>query len=119
MIADHPRLPVILTIHELVNADFGKPEAYFSDHGNRVWEQLVDGNDQIFLTLNGHFWPSGRVVRKNAAGHDVHLHITNYQDRYYGGSAMIRLYHFDLARNTIDVETISPWILGQIGCPAQ
>ena len=26
---------------------------------------------------------------------------------------MIRLYHFDLARNTIDVETISPWILGQ------
>jgi len=113
VIADHPQLPVILTIHELVNADFGKPEAYFSDHGNRVWEQLVDGNDQIFLTLNGHYWPSGRVVRQNAAGHDVHLHITNYQDRYYGGSAMIRLYHFDLARNTIDVETISPWILGQ------
>jgi len=26
---------------------------------------------------------------------------------------MVRLYHFDLARNTIDVETISPWILGQ------
>ena len=113
VIADHPELPVILTIHELVNADYGKPEAYFSDHGNRVWEQLVNGNDQIFLTLNGHYWPSGRVVRKNAAGNDVHLHITNYQDRYYGGSAMIRLYHFDLARNTIDVETISPWILGQ------
>ncbi|WP_405067890.1 hypothetical protein OG558_41040 [Kribbella sp. NBC_01510] len=47
--------------------------------------------------------PPGRVVRQNAAGHDVHLHLTNYQDRYYGGSGMIRLYHFDLARNTIDV----------------
>lgn len=113
VIADHPTLPVILTIHELVNADHGNPVAYFSDHGNRVWEQLVDGNDQIFLTLNGHYWPSGRVTRQNAAGHDVHLHITNYQDRYYGGAAMIRLYHFDLARNTIDVETINPWILGQ------
>jgi hypothetical protein len=113
VIAAHPRLPVILTIHDLVYADAGDPEAKFSDHGDRVWEQLVDGNDQIFLTLNGHYWPSGRVVRKNAAGRDVHLHITNYQDRYYGGSAMMRLYHFDLARNTIDVETISPWILGQ------
>lgn len=53
--------------------------------------------------------PPGRVVRQNATGHDLHLHLhlhlhlTNYQDRYYGGSGMIRLYHFDLARNTIDV----------------
>ncbi|WP_020391141.1 LamG-like jellyroll fold domain-containing protein [Kribbella catacumbae] len=113
VIAEHPRLPVILTIHELVCADDGQGVAEFSDHGKRVWEQLVDGNDQIFLTLNGHFWPSGRTIRKNAAGHDVHLHITNYQDRYYGGGAMIRLYHFDLARNAIDVETINPWILAQ------
>jgi hypothetical protein len=113
VIAKHPELPVILTIHELVNADHGNPVAYFSDHGNRVWEQLVNDSDQIFLTLNGHYWPPGRVTRKNAAGNDVHLHITNYQDRFYGGSGMVRLYHFDLARNTIDVETISPWIMDQ------
>ncbi len=113
VIAEHPRLPVILTIHELVYADDGNGVAELSGHGQRVWEQLVKGNDQIFLTLNGHFWPSGRTTRQNAAGHDVHLHITNYQDRYYGGGAMIRLYHFDLARNTIDVETINPWILAQ------
>lgn len=106
VIADHPRLPVILTTHDLVYADAGPAE--LSEHGKRVWEQLVDGNDQIFLTLNGHFWPSGRVVKQNAARNDVHLHITNYQDRYYGGSGMIRLYHFDLARNIIDVVTISP-----------
>lgn len=113
VIAEHPRLPVILTIHDLVHADSGDGDAEFSDHGKRVWEKLVNGNDQIFLTLNGHFWPAGRTTRQNAAGHDVHLHITNYQDRYYGGGAMIRLYHFDLARNAIDVETINPWILAQ------
>jgi hypothetical protein len=113
VIAEHPKLPVILTIHDLVDYNPGAPAAHFSGHGTRVWEQLVNGSDQIFLTLNGHFWPPGRVTRKNAAGHDVHLHLTNYQDRYYGGSGMIRLYHFDLARNVIDVETISPWILGQ------
>ncbi|WP_405060417.1 Tat pathway signal sequence domain protein [Kribbella sp. NBC_01505] len=111
VIAAHPKLPVILTTHELVYADGGVAE--LSDHGNRVWDQLVKENDQIFLTLNGHFWPSGRLTRQNAAGHDVHLHLANYQDRYYGGSGMVRLYHFDLARNTIDVETIAPWILGQ------
>lgn len=113
VIAKHPKLPVILTIHELVNADHGQPVAYFTDFGNRAWDQLVNDNDQIFLTLNGHYWPPGRVTQKNAAGNDVHLHLTNYQDRYYGGSGMARFYHFDLARNTIDVETLAPWILGQ------
>ncbi|MFC6162908.1 LamG-like jellyroll fold domain-containing protein [Kribbella jiaozuonensis] len=113
VIAKHPKLPVILTTHEIVYADAGDPTAYFSDQGNRVWDQLIDNNDQIFITMNGHYWPPGRVTRKNAAGNDVHLHITNYQDRFYGGSGMVRLYHFDLARNTIDVETISPWIMGQ------
>jgi hypothetical protein len=83
-----------------------------SSYGQTVWDGLIDANDQIFLTLNGHYWPPGRVTMQNAAGNDVHLHITNYQNRYFGGGAMIRLYHFDLARGAVDVETINPWILG-------
>lgn len=113
VIKKHPRTPVILTTHELVYADRYGDEADFSPHGKHLWDELIAENDQIFLTLNGHYWPAARTTRKNAAGHDVHLHITNYQNRYYGGSAMIRLYRFDLARNTVDVETISPWILGR------
>ncbi|MGP8304301.1 LamG-like jellyroll fold domain-containing protein [Streptomyces inhibens] len=115
VIKKHPKTPVILTTHEIVYADRYGDEADFSEHGKHLWDELIAGNDQIFLTLNGHYWPAARTTRKNAAGHDVHLHITNYQNRYYGGSAMIRLYRFDLARNTIDVETISPWILGRAG----
>ncbi|MET7621704.1 LamG-like jellyroll fold domain-containing protein [Streptomyces sp. NPDC005408] len=115
VIAKHPKTPVILTTHELVYADQYGDEAEFSPHGKHLWDELIADNDQIFLTLNGHYWPAARTTRQNAAGHDVHLHITNYQNRYYGGSAMIRLYRFDLARNTIDVETISPWILGRAG----
>lgn len=113
VIKKHPRTPVILTTHELVYADRYGDEADFSPHGKHLWDELIAENDQIFLTLNGHYWPAARTTRKNAAGNDVHLHITNYQNRYYGGSAMIRLYRFDLARNTVDVETISPWILGR------
>jgi hypothetical protein len=88
-------------------------DAVLSSYGQTVWDTLIKDNDQIFLTLNGHYWPPGRVTMQNAKGHDVDLHITNYQNRYFGGAGMIRLYHFDLARGAIDVETISPWILAQ------
>lgn len=104
----HP-LPTVLTTHDLVWAqDDGV--AQLSDHGSRLWDRLVRGNDQVFLALGGHYWPSGRTTLTNDAGHDVHLHVTNYQDRYYGGAGMLRYYRFDLARNVIDVETFSPWL---------
>ncbi|WP_327698816.1 LamG-like jellyroll fold domain-containing protein [Streptomyces sp. NBC_00459] len=108
VLAKHPTLPVILTTHELVVEDDS-----LSDYGQQLWDRLIADHDQIFLTLNGHYWPAGRATRKNAAGHEVELHLTNYQNRYFGGAAMIRLYRFDLDRNTIDVETVSPWILGR------
>ncbi|MEW2048004.1 LamG-like jellyroll fold domain-containing protein [Streptomyces sp. NPDC005476] len=108
VLARHPRTPVVLTTHELVVEDDS-----LSAYGQQLWDRLIDNHDQIFLTLNGHYWPAGRATRRNAAGHDVHLHLTNYQNRYFGGAAMIRLYHFDLDRGAIDVETVSPWILGR------
>ena len=108
VIAQHPKTPVILTTHELVYGDDA-----LSSYGQQLWDQLIRDHDQIFLTLNGHYWPAARATRTNAAGNDVHLHLTNYQNRYYGGAAMIRLYRFDLDRDTIDVETVSPWILGR------
>ncbi|PIM71689.1 Tat pathway signal sequence domain protein [Streptomyces sp. JV178] len=108
VLAKHPRTPVVLTTHELVDGDDS-----LSPYGQQLWDRLIADHDQIFLTLNGHYWPAARAVRKNTAGNDVHLHLTNYQNRYFGGAAMIRLYRFDLDRNTIDVETVSPWILGR------
>jgi hypothetical protein len=93
----------------------GDPEndAAFSDYGETVWGNLINENDRIFLTLNGHYWPPGRMTTQNDAGRNVRLHITNYQNRYFGGGATLRLYHFDLTRNTIDVETLSPWALAR------
>ncbi|MFF0516873.1 LamG-like jellyroll fold domain-containing protein [Streptomyces sp. NPDC004250] len=109
---DHPTLPAILTTHDLVWAD-DEGSAQLSDNGRRLWDNLIRGNDQIFLALGGHYWPPGRTVLTNDAGNDVHVHITNYQDRYYGGAGMIRLYAFDLVRNMIDIETFSPWFLNR------
>jgi hypothetical protein len=120
----NPGLPVIVTTHEIAGPAYGdnvfpyqsgdaENDAALSSYGQTVWNELINENDQIFLTLNGHYWPPGRTTLQNAAGNDVHVHITNYQNRYFGGAAMLRLYHFDLARNTIDVETLSPWALAQ------
>jgi concanavalin A-like lectin/glucanase superfamily protein len=109
VIAAHPKLPTIVTTHEIAYAD-DSGQAYLSSYGQQLWDGLVKDNDQIFLTLNGHYWPPGSTTLKNTAGNDVHVHITNYQNRYYGGAAMIRTYRFDTDRDTIDVATFSPWI---------
>jgi hypothetical protein len=109
VIKANPTLPVIVTTHDIVYAD-DSGAAYLDDYGQQLWDGLIKDNDQIFLTLNGHYWPPGSTTMKNTAGNDVFLHITNYQNRYYGGAAMIRAYRFDLERGTIDVETFSPWI---------
>ncbi|MGW1884748.1 LamG-like jellyroll fold domain-containing protein [Streptomyces sp. NPDC001970] len=106
----HPTLPAILTTHDIAWSD-DDGTAQLSDNGRRLWDGLIRGNDQIFLALGGHYWPPGRTVLTNDADNDVHVHITNYQDRYYGGAGMIRLYGFDLVRKVIDVETFSPWFL--------
>ncbi|SHO78533.1 Hypothetical protein MSYG_2880 [Malassezia sympodialis ATCC 42132] len=108
VLSNHSSLPTILTTHELVSPDTGVTE--FSDYGEEVWDKLIRNHDQVFLTLNGHFWPAGRTHRTNRAGHRVDSHIANYQNRYYGGAGMIRLYRFDLENNTIEVSTFSPWI---------
>jgi hypothetical protein len=124
VIKAHPQMPVIVTSHDIVASPYddnvfpyqsGDPEnnAVLEANGQAAWDKLIKDNDQVFLTLNGHYWPPGRTTMQNTAGNDVHLHITNYQNRYFGGGGMIRLYHFDLVRNTIDVETINPWILEQ------
>jgi hypothetical protein len=112
VVNDHPTLPAILTTHDIAWAD-DTGQAQLSDHGKRLWDGLIRTNDQIFLALGGHYWPPGRVTLDNDHGNPVHVHITNYQDRYYGGAGMVRLYAFDLSRGVVDVETLSPWLLAK------
>ena len=108
----HATLPAVLTTHDIAWAD-DDGKAQLSDNGTRLWDGLIRGNDQIFLALGGHYWPPGRTVLTNDADNDVHVHITNYQDRYYGGAGMIRTYGFDLVRGVVDVETFAPWLLSR------
>ena len=110
---EYPNVPTIITAHDLVQptTELTSNAATLSGYGQTVWDRLIKSHNQIFLTLNGHFWPSGQAVVQNLAGKDVHMHLANYQDRFFGGSAMMRLYEFDLAAGTVDVQTFSPYWL--------
>ncbi|WP_432488133.1 LamG-like jellyroll fold domain-containing protein [Kineococcus sp. SYSU DK018] len=110
VLRENASLPTVVVSHELVEAGAGDGTAQPSEYGRLLWEELVRGHDQVFLTLNGHFWPVGRTVLTNDAGNAVHAHLANYQDQYYGGAGTLRLYRFDLARGVVDVETSSPWL---------
>lgn len=110
MLTRHRHLPTILTTHDVIHADHGDGVGHLSDYGQDVWDRLIRRHDHVFLSINGHFWPTGRTVMTNDAGHETHLHLANYQQLYYGGAAALRLYRFDLARGVIDVETVVPWL---------
>jgi hypothetical protein len=110
---EYPNVPTIITAHDLVQptTELTSNAATLSGYGQTVWDRLIKSHNQIFLTLNGHFWPSGQAVVQNLAGKDVYMHLANYQDRFFGGSAMMRLYEFDLTAGTVDVQTFSPYWL--------
>ena len=72
----HPTFPTILTTHDLAYAD-DAGTATLSENGERLWDRVVRRHDQVFLCLGGHYWPPGRTVLTNDAGHEVHVHITN------------------------------------------
>ena len=108
----HKTVPTIVTTHETLSSN-AAGAATLTSYGTTLWNNLIKKNDQIILSLSGHNWPVGRTTLKNDFGHDVSLNLANYQDMYYGGAGMIRTYAFDIDRDTIDVETFSPWILGQ------
>ncbi|MDA0172855.1 hypothetical protein OJ998_27380 [Solirubrobacter taibaiensis] len=105
-------VPTIVTTHELLSSN-AEGNASLTGNGNTVWNNLIRKNDQVVLGLAGHNWPVGRTTLKNDFGHDVFLNLADYQDMYYGGAGIIRTYAFDLDRNVIDVETFSPWVMGQ------
>ncbi|KXS15361.1 hypothetical protein M427DRAFT_69995 [Gonapodya prolifera JEL478] len=100
----HKTLPVILTTHDIVSADDGK--ATLSSCGQKLWDNLISKNDQIFFEL-----PTCTYLLRTDITSTTPFGSTLQTTKYYGGAGMIRPYHFDLIRNRIDIEAKSPWLL--------
>lgn len=82
-------------------------------YGLMLWDKLIRGNDQIFMTLNGHYHGSTRLTKTNDFGNAVDEMVVDYQMAYTGGNGLQRLYEFDLTHNKIKVLSLSPWVTQQ------
>jgi len=110
VMAEHPTVPVILTTHQVIDIQPDGVSPKETDYGLRLWDDLIRSNDQIFMTLNGHFHGSSRLVKQNDFGHDVTEIVIDYQMAYEGGDGYLGLYEFDLTNDVINVQTASPWV---------
>ncbi|MDF3936201.1 calcineurin, partial [Pseudomonas citronellolis] len=98
----HPHTPVILASHGI------RPPAA---GGGRLWDRLIRGNDQIFLTLSSQLEGSSHQRLSNDHGLSVDMLRFDYQAQYLGGNGLLRLLEFDLGHNRLEALTLSPWVL--------
>jgi len=111
VMSQHPELPVILTTHAAITVDGST--ARDTEYGLRLWDELIRSNDQIFLTLNGHYHGTAVHTRVNDVGHEVTQLLIDHQMSYGGGNGYLALLEFDLTHGRLGVETVSPWVAGK------
>ncbi|GEM_PF-2504796 len=128
----HPGLPTIISSHKLITDLEGQNAltGYWGDGvdqffggrrtttGQIVWEQLVKGNPQVFMTINGHenegpYREDGEhhQVSVNDAGMSVFETLVNHQGYFNlltGNDPYLRLIEFDPRKGQIRNKTFSP-----------
>ena len=105
----HPTLPVILTSHEINNIDEAGNIFYSKQYGQALFDNLIRKNDQIFLTISGHYHGSGYHISTNDAGNQVVNILQDYQRGYLGGNGLMGQLQFDLTNNQLEMTAYSPW----------
>ena len=110
VLAKHPTLPTILSTHQLLNIAADGTSPLEVPYGLMLWDRLIRDNDQIFMTLNGHYHGGAHLTKTNDFGNAVEEMVVDYQMAYMGGNGLMRLYEFDLTHNKIKVLSFSPWV---------
>jgi len=110
VINQHPTLPVILTSHEITRPNEDGSTEYSKQYGQHLWDTLIRKNDQIFLTMSGHYHGAGYHISTNDAGHQVVNILQDYQSDLLGGNGSMGQLQFDLSNNTLEMTAFSPWV---------
>ncbi len=106
----NPGIPVILSSHAVINIALDQTSPADWWWGEELWNQLIRSNDEIIMTVNGHFHGTTMRERTNDFGHPVDQVLTDYQMAADGGNGYMTLFEFDLTNDRIDVESVSPWV---------
>lgn len=110
VLASHRQVPPVLTSHQIINID-AAGTAIDTEFGERVWNELVNPNNQVFLTYNGHHHGATNRVRTNASGQPVLQQLLDYQMAYQGGNGLMAMVEFDFTHNQLSQTSFSPWVL--------
>jgi outer membrane protein assembly factor BamB len=110
----HKDKPTILVSHDIIfpKVKDDKTIAADSTNGRLIWNELVKNHNQVFMTVNGHFYGIAHRVKQNSAGNDVIQMLVNYQTNYRGGNGWLRLVEFDEKKNVLLFRTYSPYVDG-------
>lgn len=106
----NPTMPAILTSHSILNIAPDAESPLETEYGLELWDALIRKNDQIFLTVNGHFHGASSQVKKNDFGNDVAQVVMDYQMAHDGGNGYLGMFEFDLTNGELNLETVSPWV---------
>ena len=79
----------------------------FDLRGHQIYEKLK-GNQNLFLMLCGHHHGEARRVDLYE-DRAVMTCLSDYQSLPEGGGGFLRLFRFSPAKNTVHVQTYSPW----------
>jgi hypothetical protein len=74
----------------------------------QIFDWFIRRNPNIFLVQCGHFHEEFRQTSVNVLGQPVHEVLADYQDDPNGGNGWLRILRFDVAAQTIDVDSYSP-----------
>ncbi|MFE4430024.1 LamG-like jellyroll fold domain-containing protein [Peribacillus butanolivorans] len=108
----HKDKPTIIVSHDVIypEVENNKTVAVESSNGRLIWDELIKDYNQVFMTVNGHYFGIAHQVKQNTAGNDVIQMLVNYQANYRGGNGWLRLVEFDEKKNKMFFRTYSPFV---------
>jgi hypothetical protein len=108
----HKDKPTIIVSHDIIYPELQKNKTVVAEsaNGRLIWDELVNNYNQVFMTVNGHYFGIAHHVKQNASGNDVIQMLVNYQSNYRGGNGWLRLVEFDEKKNKLFFRTYSPFV---------
>lgn len=105
-------VPAIVTMHQIVNLD-GNNTAIDTEGGEKLWNEVINKNPNVFLTFNGHHHGATNRVKyiNNDPDLPVIQHVLDYQMAYMGGNGQMNLLEFDFTNNQLSLTGFSPWVM--------
>ncbi|WP_113928328.1 lamin tail domain-containing protein [Bacillus sp. P14.5] len=111
VLQEHPNRKAILNFHEYLLVSGNR-----SPLGNRIYNKVVEPNENVVAVLSGHYHDSETLVSEiddngdGTADREVYQMLGDYQGGPEGGQGYLKLMHFDQDNDRVMINTYSPYL---------